>query len=314
MMSVLSSIADLNTLQGPVFLAIGVFDGVHLGHRAVIERALRDAHSFGGTAVAVSFDPHPVRLLRPQEAPRLLTSTAHKVRLIRGLGIEHLLIIPFTETFAATPPDIFIRQLAAACRPLREICVGHQWSFGKGRAGNLQLLQALGDELGFEEVGVPAVTVDGEVVSSTSIRRAVECGDLARAARLLGREYTILGTVVRGEQLGRKLGFPTANLAAHNEQFPPNGVYLVEAQRNGDRLRGVANIGVRPTVAAPGGERTLEVHLLEFAKEIYGEQLEITFLRFLRPEEKFPSLDALRAQIARDVEAAQTHPGGMLGN
>lgn len=313
MISVLSSIDRLSTVRGPVFLAIGVFDGVHLGHRAVIERALHDASSFGGTAIAVSFDPHPVRLLRPHEAPRLLTSTAHKVRLIRGLGIEQLLIIPFTESFAATAPEVFIRQLAAFSRPLREICVGHQWSFGKGRSGNLHLLQALGDELGFEEIGVPAVTVDGEVVSSTAIRGAVECGDLARAARLLGREYTILGTVVRGAQLGQKLGFPTANLAAHNEQFPPNGVYLVEAQRNGNRLRGIANIGVRPTVAAPGGERTLEVHLFEFADEIYGEDLEITFVRFLRPEQKFPSLDALRAQIARDVAEARMHPGGMLG-
>ena len=311
MMSVLSSIDALSGVPGPVGLAIGTFDGVHLGHQAVIRRALSDAHSFGGTAVAVSFDPHPVRLLRPREAPRLLTSTPHKARLIRALGIEQLLIIPFTEAFAATKPEYFVRQLAAACRPLREVCVGHQWSFGQGRAGNLELLKALGDELGFEEVGVPAVAVDGEVVSSTLIRRAVESGDLARARRLLGREYTILGTVVRGAQLGRKLGFPTANLAAHNEQFPPNGVYLVDAQRSAVPLRGIANIGVRPTVAAPGGERTLEVHLFDFAEEIYGEDLEITFLHFLRPEEKFASLEALRAQITRDVAAARAHAGSM---
>ena len=313
MISLLSSIDGLSGVPGPVCLAIGTFDGVHLGHQAVLHRALSDARSFGGTAVAVSFDPHPLRLLRPREAPRLLTSTPHKARLIRALGIEQLLIIPFTETFAATKPENFVRQLAAACRPLREVCVGHQWSFGQGRAGNLELLKSLGDELGFEEVGVPAVAVDGEVVSSTLIRRAVECGDLARARRLLGRDYTILGTVVRGAQLGRKLGFPTANLAAHNEQFPPNGVYLVDAQRDRLRLRGIANIGVRPTVAAPGGERTLEVHLFDFAEEIYGEDLEITFLHFLRPEEKFDSLEALRAQIARDVAAARSHPAAMPG-
>ena len=300
----LTSISELAGIREPVFLAVGVFDGVHLGHRAVIDRALSDARSSGGAAVAVTFDPHPIRVLRPERAPRLLTSTPHKLRLIRALGVPHLLVIPFDLVFAATPPDEFIRQLSAACA-LREICVGHQWSFGKGRAGNLELLSRLGPQLGFDAVGVPAVDIDGEVVSSTLIRHAVESGDLAKAARLLGREFTVLGTVIRGEQLGRKLGFPTANLAAHNEQFPPNGVYAVEARRNGTLLRGVANIGVRPTLAAPDGQRLLEVHLFDFADEIYGEDLEVSFRRFLRPEQKFPSLDSLREQIARDVESAR---------
>ena len=241
---------------------------------------------------------------RPERAPRLLTSTPHKLRLIRTLGIEHRLVIPFDRAFAATPPDEFIRQLASAC-VLREICVGHQWSFGKGRAGNLELLARLGPQLGFAEIGIPAVEIDGEVVSSTLIRGAVESGDLVKAARLLGREYTVLGTVVAGARLGRQLGFPTANLAAHNEQFPPNGVYAVEVQRNGSRLRGVANIGVRPTIAAPDGQRLLEVHLFDFAQEIYGEDLEVTFRHFLRPEQKFPSLEVLRTQIARDAATAR---------
>ena len=287
-------------------LAIGVFDGVHLGHRAVIERAMADAQEERGTPVVVTFDPHPVRMLRPEKAPRLLTSTPHKLRLIRALGIGHLLIIPFDLAFAATPPDDFIRQLAAASKPLREICVGHQWSFGKERAGNLEMLARLGGELGFEEVGVPAVEVDGRIVSSTLIRQAVEAGDLTDAARLLGREYTILGTVVEGRRLGRTLGFPTANLSAHNEQFPPNGVYAVEVLRNGNApRRGVANIGVRPTVTEAGGERLLEVHLFDFDESLYGADLEIVFRHFLRPEQKFPSLEALRAQIARDAEKAR---------
>ena len=293
-------------MPGPVFLAIGVFDGVHLGHRAVIERVLADARDAGGSPVVVTFDPHPVRVLRPEKAPRLLTSTPHKLRLIRALGVQDLLVIPFDLAFAATPPDDFIRQLAAAAKPLREICVGHQWSFGKGRAGNLEMLARLGGEMDFEEVGVPAVEVDGRIVSSTLIRQAVEAGDLADAARLLGRDFTILGTVVEGMHLGRKLGFPTANLSAHNEQFPPNGVYAVDVLRNGDAVRrGVANIGVRPTVAEAGGERVLEVHIFDFEETIYGSDLEIVFRRFLRPERKFPSLEALRAQIARDVQAAR---------
>ena len=304
-MRTLTRIEELSAIPGPIFLAIGVFDGVHLGHRAVIQRALADAQKAGGTAVVATFDPHPVRVLRPEKAPRILTSTEHKLRLIRALGVEHLLILPFTREFAETEPKEFLRDLAGAGKPLREICVGHEWCFGRNRAGNLALMAELGRELDFEEVGVPAVQVDGEVVSSTLIRGAIEAGDLARAARFLGREYAILGTVVRGDAIGRKLGFPTANLSAHNEQFPPNGVYTVEVQRNGTQMRGVANIGVRPTVANASGERLLEVHLFDFSDDIYGEDLEVTFHRLLRPERKFPSLDALKVQIAADVAAAK---------
>ena len=301
----LTSVAELAGLPGPLFLAIGVFDGVHLGHQAVLRRALDDARTASGTAVAVTFDPHPVRVLRPEQAPRLLTSTPHKLQLIRGLGVAHILLIPFDQTFASTEPADFIRALVAAARPLREICVGFEWSFGKGRAGNLALLEKLGAQLGFAEVGVPAVEVDGEIVSSTLIRRAVEKGDLDHAARLLGREFTILGTVVEGDHIGKTLGFPTANLSAHNEQFPPNGVYAVEARRGAQMLPGVVNIGVRPTIKNATGERVFEVHLFDFDETIYGEDLEITFRKFLRPEQKFPSLDALRAQIAQDAAQAR---------
>lgn len=304
-MHTLTRIEELAAVPGPIFLAIGVFDGVHLGHRAVIERALTDARKAGGTAVVATFDPHPVRVLRPEKAPRILTSTPHKLRLIRALGVEHLLILPFSREFAETEPEKFLHDLAAAGKPLREICVGHEWCFGRNRAGNLALMAEIGRELGFEEVGVSAVQIDGEVASSTLIRSAIEAGDLARAARFLGREYAILGTVVRGDEIGRKLGFPTANLAAHNEQFPPNGVYAVDVQRNGTKLRGVANIGVRPTVANASGERLLEVHIFDFDGDLYGEDLEVTFRCFLRSEQKFPSLDALKAQIAQDVAAAR---------
>lgn len=307
MQEALTEIAALAGLPGPLFLAIGVFDGVHLGHRAVLERALADARAAGGNAVAVTFHPHPIRILRPEYAPHLLTSTAHKIRLIRALGIEHLLVIRFDEEFARTPPEDFIRAISAASRPLREICVGFEWSFGKGRVGNLALLDRLGHDLGFEEVGIPAVTIDGHVVSSTMIRRAVEAGELAAAARYLGREYTILGTVSAGTQLGRTIGFPTANLAAHNEQFPPNGVYAVDVTRGGKKLLGVANIGVRPTIAKANGERVIEVHLFDFDADLYGEDLEVTFQRYLRPERKFSSVEALRAQIAEDAVAAREY-------
>ena len=267
-----------------MFLAIGVFDGVHLGHKAVIQRALEDAKKAGGTAVVVTFDPHPVRILRPGQAPRLLTSTPHKIRLIRDLGITHLLIIHFDAAFASTPPEEFVVSLNDVCKPLREICVGHQWSFGKNRAGNLEMLKTWGDKLGFDEVGVQAVEIDGEVVSSTLIRAKVEAGELESAARFLGRDFTVFGTVIEGRHLGRQLGFPTANIATHNEQFPPNGVYAVEAFHDGKTLQGVVNIGVRPTVENEGGERLLEVFLFDFDKNIYGDDIEVVFRKFLRPE------------------------------
>jgi riboflavin kinase/FMN adenylyltransferase len=304
-MQILRSISELSDLSGPLFLAIGVFDGVHLGHQAVISTSARHAKDAGGTPVVVTFDPHPAKVLRPQDAPHLLTATKHKIALIRDLGVGHLLVLHFDRPFAATAPEEFVRQLVTNSRPLREICVGHEWSFGKGRAGNLALLKKLGATAEFNVVGVQAVTVNGEVVSSTAIRRAVAEGDLVKATQMLGREYTILGTVKAGEKLGRKLGFPTANLSAHSEQFPPNGVYVTEARLAGALYRGVANLGYRPTVSGEKPERLLELHLFDLNKEIYGEEVEVRFLRYLRAEQKFENVDALAAQIARDVKSAR---------
>src|SRR5256886_244749 len=250
-MEILRSISELNQLRGPLFLAIGVFDGVHRGHQAVISTSARHAHSAEGTSVVVTFDPHPAKVLRPRNAPHLLTATQHKIALIRAVGVSHLLIIEFNREFAATSPEDFVQQLVTHSKPLREICVGHEWSFGKGRRGNLALLRKLGAQFDFDVVGIPAVTLrNGEAVSSTAIRHAIEAGDLVRAAEMLGREYTILGTVVRGENLGKKIGFPTANLSAHNEQFPPNGVYFAHATLNGSIYPGVVNLGYRPTVSS----------------------------------------------------------------
>ncbi|MBA2622916.1 MAG: bifunctional riboflavin kinase/FAD synthetase [Chthoniobacterales bacterium] len=304
-MQVLRSIPELSRLDGPLFTAIGVFDGVHLGHQAVISTSARQARAAGGTPVVVTFDPHPAKVLRPSEAPHLLTATQHKIALIRDLGVAHLLVVPFDLQFAATPPEEFVRDLVRQARPLRQICVGHEWSFGRNRAGNLALLQKLGAEHQFDVIGIKPVAVDGVVVSSTAIRSAVEKGDFATAAKMLGREYTILGTVKRGVQLGRKLGFPTANLSAHSEQFPPNGVYAAEAKLDGAIFRGVANLGYRPTVETAKSERLLELHFFDLKREIYGEDVEVRFVRFLRPEQKFANVDALIAQIGRDVEAAR---------
>jgi riboflavin kinase/FMN adenylyltransferase len=302
---ILRSISELSDLSGPLFLAIGVFDGVHLGHQAVISTSARHAKEVVGTPVVVTFDPHPAKVLRPNDAPHLLTATQHKIALIRDLGVAHLLVLHFDRQFAATAPEEFVRQLVSHSRPLREICVGHEWSFGKGRVGNLALLKELGATYDFNVIGVQAVAVNGEVVSSTAIRRAVADGDLIKATQMLGREYTILGTVKAGAKLGRQLGFPTANVSAHSEQFPPNGVYVAEARLAGTLYRGVANLGYRPTVNAGQVERLLELHLFELNKDIYDEEIEVRFLRYLRPEQKFENVDALAAQIARDVKSAR---------
>ena len=305
MMQILRSIPELSSLPGPLFLAIGVFDGVHLGHQAVICTSAEHARAVSGTPVVLTFDPHPEKILRPDKAPHLLTATPHKIALIRKLGVRHLLIISFDKHFAAIEPDDFVEQLVQHSRPLREICVGHEWSFGRNRRGNLQLLKNLGAQFDFNVVGIPPVTVHGEVVSSTTIRRAVEAGDLQKAANMLGRDYTILGTVVHGDDLGKKIGFPTANLSAHSEQFPPNGVYVAEAKLEGFVYPGVVNLGYRPTMSSGKLDRILEVYLLNFDRDIYGKDLELRFVRYLRPEKKFENVEALVRQIECDVQQAR---------
>src|SRR5438067_11707839 len=304
-MEILHSTNDLAQLDGPLLLAIGAFDGVRLGHQAVISTSARHAHSEEGTPVVVTFDPHPVKVLRPESAPHLITSTPHKIALIRKLGVGHLLILKFDKNFASTRPEDFVAQLITSAKPLREICVGHEWSFGKNRAGNLELLRELGSHDEVTVAGIPPAKVNGTVVSSTAIRAAIEVGDLARAAEMLGREYTILGTVKEGAKLGRQLGFPTANLSAHSEQFPPNGVYFVEAWLHGVLHHGVINVGFRPTVSGEKAERMIEVHLLDFHRDIYGADIEIKFVQFLRPEKKFESVEALGKQIADEVKKAR---------
>jgi riboflavin kinase/FMN adenylyltransferase len=304
-MQTLHSISELARLPGPLFLAIGVFDGVHRGHKAVISTSADHARAANGTSVVVTFDPHPEKVLRPQAAPHLLSATQHKIALIRALGVDYLLVISFDKQFAATEPEDFVQKLVDHSKPLREICVGHEWSFGKNRRGNLALLKKLGANFNFDVVGIPPVKINGTVVSSTAVREAVEKGDLAKAAEVLGREYTILGTVTRGDNLGKKIGFPTANLSAHSEQFPPNGVYAAEARIEGQLNRGVINLGIRPTVSSGTSERVLEIHLFDFDRDIYGQDVEVRFLKFLRPEKKFESLDALVQQIRHDVEQAR---------
>jgi len=304
-METLRSISELSHLSGPIFLAIGVFDGVHRGHQAVISTSAAHARSANGTPLVVTFDPHPEKVLRPHAAPHLLTATQHKIALIRNLGVAHLLVINFDKKFAATPPEEFVRELVTHSKPLREICVGHEWSFGKDRRGNLDLLNDLGGQFDFDVVAIQPVKLNGTVVSSTAIRQAIEQGHLDKAAEMLGRPYTILGTVVEGDGLGKTIGFPTANLSAHSEQFPPNGVYVADAWLDGALHHGVVNLGYRPTVSKDRSNRILEIHLFDFNRDIYGQDVEVRFVQYLRPEKKFATLDVLVRQIEADVRQAR---------
>jgi len=277
-------------------LAIGVFDGVHLGHQRVIS----EARAAGSPAVALTFDPHPMRILRPDQAPVLLTSTEHKLTLFRQLGLDACLLINFDKAFSETPAEKFIEQIATC----RQVCVGTRFHFGHGRTGNVALMEKLAPRYGFTVKEIKSVlTADGEMISSTAVRKHVLSGNLDRATAMLGRHFSILGTVEHGDHRGHELGFPTANLNPHNEAFPPDGVYAVRVQLADTKLNGVVNIGVRPTFA--GKARRLEVHILDFNQGLYGQEIEVEFVNQLRGEQKFAAVDELKAQIAADVQAAR---------
>jgi riboflavin kinase/FMN adenylyltransferase len=290
-----------------VFLAIGVFDGVHIGHQRVIGRACEEARAANACAIALTFDPHPMRVLQPDRAPLLLTSTEHKLALMQNLGLAATFVMKFDDKLAATEPEDFLKNLARGIQNLRAVCVGSRFRFGHKRAGDVALMKKLSAELGFEVHEIESVrAADGEIVSSTAIRQHVLAGNLQKAAQMLGRRFSILGTVEKGDNLGRKLGFPTANLNPHNEIMPPDGVYVAEVAIENKRFGGVINIGMRPTFADRSHRRVLEVHIFDFDREIYGEDIEIFFIEKLRDEKKFGSLDELRAQIGRDALKARS--------
>jgi riboflavin kinase/FMN adenylyltransferase len=298
-MEVLHDLGSLGSLPGPVYLAIGIFDGVHRGHQALIEEAQADAKKTGGTAAVMTFEPHPMMFFQRAEPPLRLSSPRHKELLLERQGVTHLAVLPFEAARAGQTAEQFVEDLRAACRPLGGVVVGADWKFGKGRAGDVALLEKLG---GFEVDGIPAVTLDGEVISSTAIRLAVARGDLAFAERALDRRYSVFGKVVHGSGKGQELGFPTANVDAAGYQLPPDGVYAARARFVDKTFDGIVNLGLRPTVSHDA-RRVLEIHLFEFAGDLYGMEVEVEFLRFVRPEKKFGSVDELRAQIAKDVAA-----------
>jgi riboflavin kinase/FMN adenylyltransferase len=303
-MQVIRSIKGLAEIQGPVVIAAGVFDGMHLGHQAVLGKAMRESKKIGATAVALTFEPHPATVLRPDAVPGLLTPTPIKLRLMERMGVNHAMVVTFDQAFAAVEAEDFVERLCTAAKPLAGICIGEGWAFGNQRRGNIDLLRKLGRKKNFFTCEVPPVRIDGIVVSSTMIRLALSDGRLGDAARFLGRNHAIVASVHRGAALGRAIGFPTANLATDELQLPPDGVYTVEVLVNGKIYAGVGNLGVRPTVEKTN-KRLLEVHLFDFEGDLYDLALEVRLKGFLRCEQRFDSVDALRKQIAHDAEAAR---------
>lgn len=304
MVQMIDSMKGLKALDAPLHLALGVFDGLHIGHRKVIQTAVDAARGDGGLAGVLTFEPHPIRVLAPHVAPRrILASVEHKRELLREMRIDYLIVIPFTKAFAELEAVEFLQQLQESSPGLRSLSVGEDWVFGKGRSGNVDVLRNFGEENQVVIHAASAVMLDGERVSSTRVRQAIRDGNLGAAAEMLGREYTVLGTVIKGRQLGRTLGFPTANLRVYNEQLPCDGVWAVKCLLDdGSEWCGAGNLGYRPTVEGEDPKRMLEVHLLDYEGDLYGRDMEVFFLEHLRGEQKFDSLGDLEKQIAQDVE------------
>jgi riboflavin kinase/FMN adenylyltransferase len=302
---ILAQPEELSPDANGVCLALGVFDGVHLGHQAVIADMIREATDLGALPVVVTFDCHPNAVVAPHRTPALIQTVPQRLRALASLKPAAAWVIRFDEAFSRLSGAEFVNRLCRGFGRIRSVFVGEGFHFGHRRSGHVGLLRELGAASGFAVRALPPVPCLGAAVSSTRIRQVIRAGDLLTAASLLGRPYTLAGTVVRGEQLGRQWGFPTANLDTDGVVLPPNAVYVVRA-RSGERAwPGVMNVGSRPTVTNGPSVPRVEVHLLDTAVDLYGEELEVEPLHQLRVERKFPSVTELRDQIANDLVAAR---------
>lgn len=298
-------IRDLATLARHPFpvVALGNFDGVHAGHQAILRRAIERARGGSGVAFALTFDPLPAKVLMPERAPRLILTSEDKLELLRRSGIDGVLVLNFTLELSRLTPRVFAREYLCSRIGARAVVVGHNVSFGHNRAGNATVMKELGRELGFETEVVGPVKVDGIEVSSTKVREAIAAGDLATAAILLKRSHFVSGPVVHGRERGRTIGFPTANIQSRTECLPPDGVYATRVMLADGAHPSITNIGMRPTFAEP--ERTIEAHIFDFARDIYGQNVKLELIERIRAERKFDSAQALAAQIASDLKRAK---------
>ncbi|MGD0073655.1 MAG: bifunctional riboflavin kinase/FAD synthetase [Candidatus Binataceae bacterium] len=296
---------DLDSMPPHPFpvVALGNFDGVHLGHQAILKTAIDRAHAAGGTAFALTFSPIPSKLLAPERAPRLLLTAEDRFELMRRCGLDGVLVVNFTLELSRLTPREFVRDYLLDKIGARVVVAGHSMSFGHNRAGHAATLVELGGEFGFEADIVGPVKSGAIEVSSTKVRELVLNGDLAGAARLLGRYHFLAGTVVHGRERGRQMGFPTANIASETECLPPDGVYASRVVLPEGVHPAICNIGMRPTFAE--AQRTIEAHIFHFDRDLYGRKLRIEMIERIRPELKFSSADELSRQIGIDVRRAK---------
>ena len=301
--TVTRGLGEILSRRHPV-VTIGNFDGHHRGHRSLLQTVVARAREVGGTAMVVTFDPHPVRVLAPDVQLRFLTSSEEKIERFKAAGIEEVIFLEFTPALAAMTPDQFAEVILHRHLGVAELYVGEHFAFGRGRAGRIADLERLGASLGFAVHPVRPVVLNGGVVSSTRIRTLIQAGDMLQAAALLGRAYGLTGTVVSGAQQGQALGWPTANLRIPSERVTPqDGVYAARASYDGRRYDAIAYIGTRPTFGA--GERLIEVNVLDHRDNLYGKTMAVAFVERLRGDHAFTSAQELAAQIARDVDRAK---------
>lgn len=288
-----------------IVVGLGNFDGVHIGHQKLITKVVNTARSIGGTAVIFTFNPHPMAVLNPQDDPPKLTTQQAKEKLMGGLGVDVILSVPFTSNFAKLTPEQFIKEVLVDELAVKSVVVGYNYTFGNRGLGNPDTLKMFSEEYGYNVEVIPPISIDGQVVSSTIIRRLIFEGDVETARKFLGHAPYVDGIVVTGDRRGNTIGFPTANLNFDQGMvIPAKGVYSVHVAINRDTHLGVANVGIKPTFNGAGGKINLEVHLLDFVGDIYGKMITVSFIRRLRSEKRFNSVQELVSQIQLDIEKA----------
>ena len=302
-MDIIKSFNNLPISFNSSAVTLGNFDGVHLGHRELFRHLVKLARQLNIPSIVYTFNPHPLKFLAPDKAPLLLNTLKEKQRLIAASHIDYLIQSPFTAEFAMMSPEQFVADILIAKLHVRSLVVGYNYSFGKGRGGNTEFLKACGEKQGFSVKVMPPVGADGLPYSSTRIRTMIAAGDVAGVVRLLGRQYNLEGRVVPGDQRGRELGFPTANLETEKELLPASGVYAVKVRHGSQEYGGVVNIGTRPTFG--DNPSTIEVHLLDFTGQLYNQNLRIYFVERLRGEQKFLNVEGLVDAISADVLRAR---------
>jgi len=298
-MEIIESLDVLDIYKSPSVVTLGNFDGVHLGHRELFRQAVRRARQTEARSVVYTFEPHPLKVLFPERAPLLLNTPAEKERLISASHIDQLIRAPFTPAIASLSAEDFVRETLVNKLKAVHLIVGYDYAFGRGREGDGQFLSKQGEKYGFGVDVLHPVGADGQPYSSTGIRQKLAAGDVSGVVELLGRHYTLEGRVVAGDQRGRTIGFPTANLVTEKEQLPAPGVYSVKVRQRQKEYGGVVNIGERPTFG--GGIQTIEVHLLDFTGDLYGEVLRLYFVERLRREQSFSTVEELKIAISHDI-------------